>query len=438
MPTFLNKKIKSSELGFAAFFVTILVLVAMISIAISITALTIGEQKISKDITRTNQAYYAAEAGAEDALLRLTKSKKRSSPYALSVGSASVTTAISEGVGGTATITSEGSIANRIRKVQIVCTISNDEAQFFYGAQVGEGGLTMRNLSQVLGNVFSDGNVTGSGAITNSVIIAGNTHYIDGPSVGEDATVHSCYDSDITGTLYYVSGGVYDTCNGVPPPLKAVQYEEDEIPSVPLPIPESQINDWKIEAATGGVNPGVLGVVKISGTQSMGPIQIGTPDQPVNLEIENKAVLNITGTIYVTGNIITGTSLGTAMRLDSSYGSFGGVVLAHGTINIGNNTDLTGSGQPGSYILLLSDYIGDGAITVNNNAAGDPDSAKVIFYTSAGEIIFKQNAAAREIIGYKVTLDNGAKIQYEFGLLNVGFSGGPGGGWQVEEWKEIQ
>ena len=450
MPTFLNKKIKSSELGFAAFFVTILVLVVMTSIAISITALTIGEQKISKDITRTNQAYYAAEAGVEDALLRLTKGKKKSSPYTLSVGSASVTTTISEEMGGTATITSEGSIANRIRKLQIECVISTDKIGFYYGAQIGEGGMIMGNGSRIMGNVFSNGNVVnnnptlGKGIIDNSITVAHNGNKIRGLLVGDNATVHTCEGSEIGDTLTYVSGGSAGDCTaGVLIKSQPNEIEHEYLrldPANPENPNPNQIEDWKTEAAVSGVNTDHVTIG--SGTNFLGPIQIGTEDQPRNLTISNdfkKDNFYLTGTVYVTGNIILNGN--STMKLDSSYGCSSGVIIAGGTVLVENGTVLDGSGQlyegnKCSFLLVLSDKYdhsnANPVINVRNNASG------AIFYANDGWIYFKNGAQASEITGYGIEIENGAIVQYEFGLQNASFTSGPGGGWQVASWKEIQ
>jgi hypothetical protein len=62
--------------------------------------------------------------------------------------------------------------------------------------------MVMGNNSQVQGNVFSNGNITGdNGAnITNSVIVAGNGNKVQNVDVGEDLNAHTCADSDIGGT----------------------------------------------------------------------------------------------------------------------------------------------------------------------------------------------------------------------------------------------
>jgi len=407
-------------------YLTVLILAVIIAISVSISILTFGQQKISQNITKSSQAYYASEAGVEDVLLRLVKKMNWSSPYNLKVGNATATVEISDIVGGTRTITSKGNSLNRIRKIQIVYAISTQQVSFHYGAQVGEGGMIMGNGSQVLGNVFSNGSVTGGGTIQNSIIVAGNGNKIDGITVGNDATVHTCKDSNIGGNLTYVSGGSIQNCTVG----GATSTRPNEIELQPLPISQSQIDEWEEDAAAGGV---ITTNISISGTKILGPIQIGTSTNPKNLTVENGATLIIEGTVYVTGDITFNNNA--TVNLDSSYGSLSGIILTEGVITVENNVILNGSGQAGSYVLLLStkNDTTNPVIDIRNNAAGS-----VIYYANSGLIYLANNMYAREVTGYKIQIANNAIIQYESGLEETNFSSGPGGSWEVTDWKEIE
>ena len=421
-----EQKNKNSKNGFAALYLTVLILAVILAISVSISILTFGQQKISQNITKSSQAYYASEAGVEDVLLRLVKKMNWSSPYNLKVGNATATVEISDIVGGTRTITSKGNSLNRIRKIQIVYAISTQQVSFHYGAQVGEGGMIMGNGSQVLGNVFSNGSVTGGGTIQNSIIVAGNGNKIDGITVGNDATVHTCKDSNIGGNLTYVSGGSIQNCTVG----GATSTRPNEIELQPLPISQSQIDEWEEDAAAGGV---ITTNISISGTKILGPIQIGTSTNPKNLTVENGATLIIEGTVYVTGDITFNNNA--TVNLDSSYGSLSGIILTEGVITVENNVILNGSGQAGSYVLLLStkNDTTNPVIDIRNNAAGS-----VIYYANSGLIYLANNMYAREVTGYKIQIANNAIIQYESGLEETNFSSGPGGSWEVTDWKEIE
>lgn len=424
-------KIKQKkESGFAAFFISILLLSAMFGIAISSSVLILGEQKISNNISFSNQAYYTAEAGIEDALIRLKEGMNYLPSYILEAGDASTTVKVLD-VGGSRTITSNGQQVERFRKVQVVYEIDSDAIGFYYGAQMGDGGMVMGNNSRIKGNVFSNGSVTGGGTIENNIIVASSSNQIEDITIEGDAIVHNCDGASIGGTLYYVSGGSIGTCVYTPP---AVDMGPDEIEPIPLPISEDQINEWKSVAFAGGFESNN---VDISGTQTMGPIQIGTLAQPRDLTVSGSAILKLTGTIYVTGDISIGVSATTT--LDASYGSLSGILIADGKIEVENNAKLTGSGQAGSYILLLStsDSLdpANPAVDVRNNAGSDGGA---IFYANDGLLYLKNGMKAREITGYKVQLENNAEIEYDSGLANVNFSSGPSAGWIVSSWGEVE
>lgn len=426
-------KILNGNRGFTAFYIAILLIVIMSGIAISITVLTIGQQKMSGNILRSSQSYFTAESGIEDTLLRLSKNMDWSSPYTLTIGNSTATLDISSIIGGSRTITSQGNFLDRIRKVQAVYTIESDQVAFYYGAQVDEGGLLMGNNAEVRGNVFSNGSILPSGggtaSITGTTKVAINGNKIEKMNIGGDAYVHTCKDSNITGTLHYVSGGSIVNCT-----YGAIEdMGPNQINSVPLPISSETINKWKSEAAEGGIyntdftlTNGAIG--------SLGPIQIGTAASPKNMTINNNSVLTVKGTIYVTGNINFYNNV--TIKLDPSYGSNSGVIIADGKIRVYNNATLRGSGQAGSYLLLLSTNpsldLASPAMDISNNAQG------AIFYTTQGLIHIHNNVQVREVTGYKLALDNNAIVIYESGLENTSFISGPGGAWEVVSWKEIE
>ena len=415
-----SKILNRKERGFVLSIITFFVLIIMLSIAVSMSALVTYRQKIATNSVKSTQSYYAAESGVEDALLRLNNSPQMASlNYNLSVNGATANVVIPNIVLGSRAITSQGNASNIIRNIQTVYSLNTEGISFHYGAQVGEGGLIMNNGTGIQGNVFSNGNISGgSGVIDNNVIVAGNGHSIKDVSVGGNVLSYSCLSPTSVGcSLTYVTGGT-NTCavSG------STSLQSEEIDPQPLPISDQQIADWKSEAEDGGVITGNF-TLGNNATVSKGPVKI-TGD----LNFGNGATLNITGTIYVQGNINFGNN--NIIRLDNAYGSLGGVIIIDGTISTGNGSALSGSGQPGSYLLVLSTNISDTAINVNNNATG------AIFYTTVGGISVNNNVQVKELTGYKIILRNNAIIQYDSGLANVFFSDGPGGSWEVLSWEE--
>lgn len=420
-----------SDAGFVALFLAVLILAIIFALGTSVTILTLGQQRIANDITRSSQAYFAAEAGIEDVLLRLAKNKNWQSSYNFLTGQGSVTIEISEILGGSRTITSTGDVFDRIRKVQVVYQISAEKISFFYGAQVGDGGMEMGNNSRIQGNVFSNGSVVPAkggdkGYIDDSIIVARNGNRIEGLIIGEDAWVHTCKDSMIEDTLTYVLGGSIENCTAGEP----VQKQPNEIESQDLPISQEQIDDWKNDAQLGGVIDGDYTI--LGGTiESLGPKKING-----NLLVDNNSTLNITGTIWVVGNLRIDN--GSTIQLDSNfYGSNSGLIVIDGKVKIRPNTYLQGTGQEGSYLMILST---NSEVLDETNPAIDVDNTTdaAIFYASQGIVAIKNNVQAREITAYKIFLDNNAEILYESGLENAHFSSGPGGSWEVASWQETE
>lgn len=414
--------LNNNQKGFAALLVAILILAVVFGIGTSIFILSYGEQKIIKNVINSSQAYYAAEAGAEDALLRLAKSLNWSSPYTLSVGDGSATATTSQIIGGARAIIVEGNVRDSIRKISIAYQVSTQGVSFYYGAQAGDGGITMLGGSEIKGNVFSNGSIIGSGSITDTAIVARNGNKIDGLTIGRDARVHTCKDSTITGILTYVSGGSIQNCSAG----QMVDGGPNEIQPQNFSISQSMVDNWKNEAASGGI---ITGDLTIDDDITLGPIKING-----NLLIKNAAVI-ITGTIWVTGAFDTGNNV--KVKLDeNSYGDLSGVLIVDGNVQIRNNAALEGASSPSSYLLIISTspslLESSAAIDVKNNALGS------ILFSLNGLMVIHNNVQLIEATAYKLLLQNNADITYEIGLDNLEFTSGPGGSWEVTSWEEIK
>lgn len=601
-----------NQKGFALYLVIVLILVIFAGIVFSISILTSYQLKILKDITRSNKAYFAAEAGIEDAIYRLKKSLNVSSNYNLVVGDSLVNVSIDYPSSKTRIITAKGSFANAFRKLEVSLTVSSERFDFFYGAQAGELGVEMENNSRiegaggVAGNVYSNGSIKGgTGAtITGNVFVAtgmsqNQTHtlYNDDqvfgqtnpiidiaqsfkPSISEklvkvsiyikkvrnpsnrmvriltdnggspsktilatstlqanlvgtsygwvdivfpnppnltsdetywlmidasqdnndywvwgkdknlgygngvakytqdwtvanpvwtmisgdlnfkifmggqqtsledvivlgDAHANTIKNSRICGDAYYqtidsaslnfLNNPSTPTCFNPLTPGTAFPDSEDP-PLENMPISDSIINQWKKEAEDGGVFNGDF---VVNSNVSLGPKKI----QGNLIMNSNNKTLTITGTVYVTGYIDI--SNGSTIQCDPSYGLYSCIIIADKWIHIINNGIFKGSGQPGSYVLLLTTSPCDGqtvgdcthynaAMDIHNNAIG------AIFYAANGMIYLHNGVEASELTAKKIHLENNAIIRYEQGLVNANFSSGPGGGWKIVSWKEVE
>lgn len=421
----IKKPPKDNGAGFTVVFSTFLVLAIGIIIVLSTGYVGLNDIKMARNNIYSIKSHYVAESGIEDSLVRLRKGMNFSQNNSLTVDGVSATIEISDSVGGSRTITSVGSFSERIRKSRVVYTISTDSISFFYGAQAGDGGISMENNSRIRGNVFSNGSVVGLGGkgyVDYTVKVAAIGNRIEGLIVGGDAYTHNCKNSTISGSLYF-SGGGQENCTALSG-VKEHPVEEAKN----LPVSEEQITKWKNDALEGGVFENNY-VVPGGSSSSLGPRKIVG-----NLTLQNNSTLVVNGTLWITGNITINN--GAIIRLNSNYGSTSGIIVADGRIVVVNGAQTQGSGAEGSYIMFLSTNTSIDpafpAVDVFNTAQG------AIFYASRGMIRLHNNMFIREATGYKLYLDNNAIVEYEVGLEDAAFSSGPGGSWEITNWKEIE
>ena len=154
------QSIKNNQRGFAAFFITILIMIVVFGIAVSIFILTYSEQKITRNIVKSTQSYYAAEAGIEDSIYRIIKGKQYEAINNLTVKEGTATISITD-EGGSKVVKSSGAVSQRIRILKAILSTETTIINFHYGAQADKGGLTIQPNARVIGNVYSNGSITG-------------------------------------------------------------------------------------------------------------------------------------------------------------------------------------------------------------------------------------------------------------------------------------
>jgi Tfp pilus assembly protein PilX len=404
--------------GFATLYFVLLALFLVVSIAGSSFLLLSWQQRVGRNVQDSVQAYWAGEAGIEDSLLRLKSGMSFVNPISLAVGEGVATTVITETAPGTNRVVAQGDDASRIRNVEVLFGLSGTAPAFFYGAHMGDGGLQMDNLSRVEGNVFSNGNIvvtSGKAEITETATVAGV-----GGSMSRVTSRHAfadiCTRADIKQELHANTPG---NCTygsfiplGTPPD------------PVPLPITEEEIWQWKDDAVAGGV---INGGYELEGSDT---ITLGPKKIVGNLEIEGSAILTLSGTLWVTGNVNVKNN--GRVNLASSYGAMSGAIVADGTITLENNSISEGSGNAGSYLIYLSTNSANPALVIKNNAIAE------ILYTSQGWLEVQNNAQLVEVTGYGIHLMNNAIIRYETGLQDARFTAGPGAAWELSSWQEVE
>lgn len=409
----------SKNTGQATIILVIVVIIVGLLITASFAFFGINTMRIVKNLEYSTKSYYVAEGGIEDLLLRsrTVSLKLPFSPSTLTIDDGAATRIYSQ-VGIALDFRSEGVVSGRHRIVKITSS-SVTESNFNYGVQVGDLGLEMGSGSEVVGNVYSNGDIRGDSVsktrITGDAISAG-THIIEDIEVMGDARADRFDDCIVGGTAYYVTS--FTSCSAGSTDVLSEPPAESE-----FPISQSQIDEWKSDAEAGGTLEGyTLGNLD---SDSLGPVKING-----DMIIGNSSVLTLTGTVWITGTL--GLGNGVTIRLDPDvYGDLGGVLIFDSQIAIKNNVVLEGTGKSGSYLLVLDTFSSaiDPAIDVNNNVGA------AILYANNGIIEIKNNLELLEATARGLRVDNNVSITYESGLEETLFNSGAGGGRRFL-WKE--
>jgi len=167
----MTEKNKKDNRGFAAILVVIVLMCLILIVAFSLSAVLVTKNRTSKNMILSAQSYYSAESGIEDGILRVIKGYNYTAINNFNLDGSVIDQSITQN-GNTTTIESLSSYYNNERKVKTELTLTADDISFYYGVQVGEGGLTMGNNSSIIGNLYSDGSVAGAGTITGDLIVA--------------------------------------------------------------------------------------------------------------------------------------------------------------------------------------------------------------------------------------------------------------------------
>jgi hypothetical protein len=431
--------------GQAMLIAVIFFLVISSTIVLGIATPILKQVKDSYDLIHSKESFFTAQSGIEDVFYRFVTAKSVSSSETISLngGSATmVTTSIASGKQVVAT----ASVQSEVRKIQTNLTLGTG-ISFHYGIQSGNGGFDLSNSSSIVGNAFSSGPIIGSGnMIYGDVVSAGATGLVYGVHATGTIYAHTIGNNSIGTTVdkdaYYVTK-INTTVTGTSHPNSADQ------PTASLPISDAQISDWESDALAGGTMlssecdsyASSSNTCTISSSRTLGPKKI-----PFNVLIKSSSgILDVTGPLWVTGNITTQT--GPTIEMDASLGSSNVAVIADnpadrsgsGLISIGQSTIFQGSGSPNSFVFMISQNNcaetscgSTGAISMSQGASA------LVAYASHGLINLSQSVSVKETTAYKIALSQSANVTYDTGLPSVLFSAGPSGGYSIIDWQEVQ
>lgn len=408
------------------FFIGSLILVG------GIASPTLREIVMLRDVADSKHSLLYAEGAVEDVVYRLITGMDVDTtevvPFARGTATVTVATTL-EGKEVLAT----GDEKNAIRKVKTVLREGIGVA-FNYGMQSDTGGIVMENSSSVRGNVYSNGSVVGAGSnlVTGAVISAGPSGLVDGVHATGSVYAHTISDSTVEGDAYYetiTSSSVLGT-----------QFPDspDQATSS-LPITDEMVEEWEAAAEAGGVITSPC-PYQISSNITLGPVKIAC-----DVQIQNNPTVTFEGHVWVVGSIEFNNA--PHLRVDSSLGNKSVALIADNPadplsssrIDIKNSASFEGSGAENSYVMLVSQNAsassggGTHAIEVQNNVSGD-----LLVYAGHGEILLQNSASLKEVSAFRIRLQNSAEVVYETGLASLLFDGGPGGGWEIETWEEVE
>lgn len=136
-----------------------------LAILTGVSQTTLRDLQGSQNVVKSRESYAVAEALHEDVLYRLQNGMNVGTTENLTLNGYTASTTVTD-VSGGKQVTSTGDRDAYIKKVSSY-VITGSGMSFNYGVQAGEGGIELQNTSSILGNVYSNGPITGTAAVSN-------------------------------------------------------------------------------------------------------------------------------------------------------------------------------------------------------------------------------------------------------------------------------
>lgn len=377
----------------------------------------------------SKQALLASNSGIEEALYRLRTGKNLPNSVTLTIGSSTATVSTLVTPQGKK-ITVEG-LRNVYHRKFTASVSYGSGVSFHYGVQSGQGGFVLQNSSNVVGNVYSNGTVTGSGNyVYGDVVSAGASGTIDGVHATGTAYAHTIKNSTIDKDAYYTTL-TNTTVNGVKHANSA-----DQSPA-PMPISDELIAEWEAWADD-NVATCTNGSYEITESMTVGPLKV-----PCDLMIKGNGItVLLNGPIWVAGNVTT--QNGPIIKVHPDLQVQSVAIIADNPANpsgsgiatIGQNTQFQSSGTSGSYVFMVSQNTSAETGGSLNAIDIGQSAGALVAYAGHGKITLGQSVNIKEVTAYKIVLINTASVKYDSGLPSVLFQSGPGGGYDLTDWFE--
>lgn len=186
------------------------------------------------------------------------------------------------------------------------------------------------------------------------------------------------------------------------------------------PISDADVAIWR-DAASVSTHTGnyTLGG---SSTATLGPKKVTG-----NMTIGDSAVLSISGSIWVLGNL----TIDGSAKLQPANSTENYVIVVDGIVSLGGSADILGSAS--SHIVIVSMSTADPAVTISGSADDTVVSAPY------GGLLVEGSGTVNVAAAKHITLTGSAQIEYDPSALDLDLTGGGGGGEvRIHSWKEVE
>ena len=406
----------------------------------------------SQHLTDSAKAYYAAQSGIDELMLRLRSRHNFGNSWSMSgqLDNGSVFYATISGDLNYKIATATGIFADFTRRLEVEVASSSSKASFLFAVQSGDGGFELekgteiRGLNGQPGNVYSNGNLLGesfSSGTTGSKVkgeawAVGKISGLDGDTTGGVYISGNAAANDLIRCR--VDGNV--SAPTVPTSCSyGGSYQAESAPAV-MPMEAIDIAFWKQQAAQASTWVGDCvvdngGPSDCSGSvKRLGPVKISG-----NLIINSHVNLTLTGPIWVEGDLEINSNV--IIAVADSLGAEGVVIV------VDYPSDLLGRGKiaTDSHVTFGQTSSGGPAVFVSTNTDTNctvspailvaSNTATVVFSAPNGCINFSSNSFVRGVLAKKIHLSNNSVIEYDPRLASVILRTGLGG-WAVTGMRE--
>jgi hypothetical protein len=392
---------------------------------------------VAREFSISKNMYIYTEGALEDVVYRHKNALLVSPTETLTNGSVSVVTTTTD-ILGDKEILAIGNEDSRTRSIQVKL-IEGNGASFSFGVQTDQGGIVMENNSSINGNVYSNGSVVGSGLnlVKGSVISAGPFGFISEVHATGSAYAHTINDSYVEEDAFYTSIDMSTMVDGVKHAGSA------DLSTSTLPISDTLIDGWAAYASSSAILSAECaasgGHIIYDYDVTLGPAMI-----PCDVTFEKSPTITIAGVLWIVGDLKF--KNGPEFEIDAGIGNKSVPLIVDdptdrlnsGTVVMSNSGSWTGNGNR-SYIMIISrnESAEQGgavsAITLQQSNGG-----ALLVYANHGEITLENNTDLTEITAYRLRMRNNTEVEYDSGLASAIFTAGPGGGYEIDSWREVE